>query len=96
MRKAILLIFLLCAACTQPNNSGYMVEYRLPGQWCWRTIEQVKGDGIIEHNKARYIILEDETRMEIPITAEFRFSKERFRVILQNMKDESGQPIVTR
>ena len=74
----------------------YTVKYKLPGQWFRRTIKRVKGDGLVENGQARFFILEDETRIETPVTARFIFDKNRFNTIKKNMEQEAGQPIVTR
>ena len=60
----------------------------------WRKLKNVKGDGVMpENNTSRFFILEDETRIEIPIYYIFKFSKERFISIQQRMGDEVGQDI---
>lgn len=69
----------------------YIVKYKLPGQLFYNKIKKVKGDGIVEHGQSRYFILEDETRVEIPVTAEFIFSKERYSLILERGNREAGQ-----
>ena len=74
----------------------YTVKYKLSNQWLWRTIKQVKGDGILEHGQSRFIILDDETRFEIPITAMFKFCSKRFLSIKQQMETETGQAIPTK
>lgn len=58
----------------------------------WRTINNVRGDGLME-NGNRYFILDDESRVEVPTTAVFWFSKERFISIKKNMEKEAGQPV---
>ena len=75
---------------------NYTVKYKQPNQFFWRTIKQVKGDGLLEHGKARFFVLEDETRVEIPITAQFKFSKGRFYSIKKEMETQAGQAIVTK
>lgn len=44
----------------------YKVKYKKIGQLWWKTLSHVKGDGFIPDNKARYFIMADESRMEIP------------------------------
>ncbi len=70
----------------------YTVKYKLRNQFFWRKIKNVKGD--LFHKDIpvhRIFILEDESRIEIPILDTiFSFSKERFIVIKQNMEKESG------
>lgn len=69
----------------------YIVYYK-KGMF-WHKLRNVKGDGIVEHNKSRFFILDDETRIEIPIDYIFKFSKERFLLIKQRMEEESGQSL---
>ena len=74
----------------------YRVYYKLQGQWFWRKISKVKGDFVSNdiHTTPRVLILHDESRIEIPIDGTlFKFSKDRFLVIKQNMEKESGQKI---
>ena len=71
---------------------SYTVKYRLEGSWFWKTMRKVKGDGILDET-ARWFILEDERRVEIPRSAEFKFSKERFYSIKEQMEKESGLKI---
>lgn len=70
----------------------YKVKYKKQNQLFYRTLKKVKGDGITEFSY-RFFILDDETRIEIPLGYLFRFGKERFMVIKQNMEQESGQKI---
>jgi len=53
-------------------------------------LERVKGDGVLDKDY-RWFILDDETRIELPRTYCFKFSKERFLVIQENMRKETGQ-----
>lgn len=77
----------------------YSVRYRLKDSWFWKTLKQVKGDGFLEMQNgrvmehARFFILMDETRVEVPSNAEFIFSKERFMSIKSQKEQEVGQPI---
>lgn len=71
----------------------YTVKYRRKGQIFWRTIKNVKGDGFVTDPGivvSRWFVQDDESRLEIPIDAEFIFSKNRFFSILQNKKKETG------
>lgn len=74
---------------------NYTVKYKKANDWFWRKIKNVKGDGILENNSHRYLILDNEERIEIPLFYIFKFSKERFFVIKKNMEQESGQQIRT-
>lgn len=73
----------------------YTVFYKRDSDYFWRKIKNVKGDGVLQDNRlVRYFICDDETRLEIPMeNTVFRFSKERFTVILKSMEKESGQKI---
>lgn len=76
----------------------YTVKYKRTKDWFWTTVKKVKGDmtsGAPDgHPAIRVLILDDETRLEIPCgDTVFKFSKERFLVIKQNMEREAGQKI---
>ena len=74
----------------------YSVKYKRDGMFFYRTIKNIKGDStrMSEGLPVRIFILTDERLIEIPIpTTEFRFSKERHTVILQNMEKEAGQKL---
>ena len=74
----------------------YVVKYRKKGQVFFRTVNKVKGDFIANDvpGSPRVLVLEDETRMEIPtIDTEFVFDSKRFLVIKQRMEQEAGQAI---
>jgi hypothetical protein len=85
----------------------YSVSYKKKNGIFWKTLKHVKGDGIIELPSGedgerlvfpiRYFIMEDESRVEIPMDHYvFRFSKERFISIHRSMEQEAGQPIPIR
>lgn len=66
----------------------YKVWYRLLGQKKWIEIEgNVTADGIIDSVRMRYFLLEDGTRIEIPMQCCFKFSSERNKIIEENTKD---------
>jgi hypothetical protein len=73
----------------------YTVSYKRNSDYFWKKIKCVKGDGVLQDNRlVRYFICDDESRYEIPMESTvFKFSKERFTVILKNMEKESGQKI---
>lgn len=72
----------------------YTVKYK---RWFfWRTLKGVRGDGLVENNKARFFVLDDESRVEVPVSAVFWFSKERYISIKKKMESEAGQPIITK
>jgi hypothetical protein len=69
----------------------YTVKYKKLTDSFWKTIKNVKGDGVMEKYPVptRYFILNDETKYEIPIEGMiFKFSKERYELIKQNMEKE--------
>jgi len=82
----------------------YSVKIRKPGSIFSRTFRNVKGDGLIwfeDRNRnqqaiqARYLILEDGRRIEIPFNVVIEFSKEREDVIRENMSKVAGQEVTT-
>ena len=77
---------------------SYTVSYRQPGTRKFQTLKDVKGDGTLQGADgqvlpARFFILTDETRVELPVTLEIRFSPERAALIEKNMERETGQRI---
>lgn len=73
----------------------YTVKYKAPGWWFWRTLKNIKGDGIMfgqggQVVPSRYFILADESRVELPMSMMFRFGPGRFQAIENNMRRESG------
>lgn len=72
----------------------YLVSYKSEKNVFWKTLKNVKADGVID-DKTRWFILADETRIELPRTYEFKFSKERFLAIKENMSREAGQQVQT-
>lgn len=71
---------------------NYTIKYKLEKSWFWKTIKNVKGDGILSESNARWFILDDESRIEIPIQGTiFEFSKERHYLIKENMNKEMGK-----
>ena len=73
----------------------YSVQYRQQNQWFWRTIKKVKGDLIPQELPAtRVFILEDESRIEIPLQGtEFKFCYKRFLAIKSQVEKETGQSL---
>ena len=60
----------------------YKVKYKKPGALFWSTVRKVIGDSSMESPggaglPSRVLLLEDNTRMEIPMTCVIKFSKER-------------------
>jgi len=73
----------------------YTVKYKRPDDYFWTTIEKVEGDAVMKECAYRFFILEDQSRIEVPLGYLFKFSKERFLVIKKNMEKEAGLKIVT-
>lgn len=74
----------------------YTVHYKPNGVWFWKKLRAVKGDLIATEmgEPTRVFILEDETRIEIPLRGtQFRFCPRRFLSIRQTMEKEAGQVI---
>jgi len=74
---------------------NYQVKYRINRLFArWKRLKRVKGDGLLENGLARFFILENEVRIEIPVhNTIFKFSKERFYSVKDRMEDEIKQPI---
>ena len=71
---------------------NYSIKYKsLKWLSIWRKFKRVKGDGLVENGSSRFFILEDETRIEIPVNCIFKFSKERFYFIKECLDEEAGQ-----
>jgi hypothetical protein len=73
----------------------YTVKYKKPQWWFWRKLKNVKGDGIVfggsgQAIPVRYFILMDESRVELPSSMMFRFDPDRFRMIQEDMRRETG------
>ena len=76
----------------------YTVKFKTEKDWFWKTLKKVKGDGIMPDSTVptRFFILEDESRIEIPISGFiFKFTHERFLMIKQSMEKEANQDIRT-
>jgi hypothetical protein len=81
----------------------YSVTIKKPGSIFSRTFKDVKGDGLIWFEdrdrgqqvvQARYLILEDGRRIEIPLTVVIEFSAEREAVIRESLSKEAGQAVI--
>jgi hypothetical protein len=75
---------------------NYKVSYKKKNDFFWKNLSKVKGDLVATDlgTPMRVFILEDETRVEIPLEGtEFKFSAERFLAIKQKMEQEAGQQI---
>ena len=69
----------------------YSVKYK--NKIFWHKLKKVTGDGISENNSHRFFILEDESRVEIPLYYSFKFSKERYYLIKERMEAEVNQDV---
>lgn len=85
----------------------YTVYYKKTNSIFWKKLKKVKGDGLIDEtsgyqttegwvnktsNRSRWFVLEDETRIEIPVDdVIFKFSPQRFMNIKKQMDREIGR-----
>ena len=71
----------------------YWVKYKLPNQWFWRKIDNIKEDGIVEETGQRWFFDKYNKRIEIPNTCLFIFSELRHELILDiTEKNKAGIP----
>ena len=61
----------------------YTVKFKRQGSWTFETLKGVKEDGINEGAQSRFFILQDDSRVELPVSCYFVFSKERYELITQ-------------
>jgi hypothetical protein len=76
-------------------GGAYTVKYKQPKQIYWRTLKNVKGDGIVftQFNEAvplRYFVLADDGRIELPMNLMFRFDDNRCRIIEESIRRNQG------
>lgn len=72
----------------------YVVKYRTSRSIFWKRLLNVVGDGYVDQDKKiRFFYLDDNTRVEIPSSYVFVFSKERVLNIKSKMEQEAGQTI---
>lgn len=77
----------------------YTVSYRKIGAWRWQVLERVKGDGYVQDSARlqRFFILEDETRVEIPVPGvEFEFCRGRYESILATAEAQAAQKLALK
>ena len=72
---------------------SYTVKYRQPGQWLWRKVKGVMGDGFVANDKVRYFTTDKDEMIYISSDAEVFFPPERQKVIERSMAAETGQQI---
>lgn len=75
----------------------YRVRYKRAGQMFFRSFKNVKGDGILFGSRqdglvpARYFILSDNTRIEMPVTQYvFVFGPDRLKAIEEDFKRQGA------
>lgn len=76
----------------------YTVKYRKLGSFFWKTVKKVTADMVGNPQEfaasVRILILEDDTRLEIPADkTEFKYSPARHKIILKNLEQSSGQKL---
>jgi len=69
----------------------YNVKYKVIGQWFWKTLKDVKMDGIEE--RFRWFHLDDDSLVHLPIDTVVVFPPHRQKVIEFQMSKVIGQPI---
>lgn len=78
---------------------SYVVSYRLKGSPFKKTINNVIEDGLVDSGYSRYFVCQDNSRIEIPLTAEIFFGPDRYELIQENItkskleEAEGGQSI---
>ena len=77
-------------------KNSYIVRYRQPGQWFWRKVKNVIGDGVYPDIRCRYLSLADDTLIMMSIHAEIRFPPQRMIVIQNQMSKEAGLQVQRR
>lgn len=75
----------------------YTVKYKLPNQWFWKKLTNIREDGIVEEIQQRWFYNRLNERFEVPNTCQFKFSPERHELIEEiqeknktNITDKSG------
>jgi len=77
-------------------KNSYTVWYRQPGQWFWRKVKNVTGDGIYPDIKVRFLTLEDDTLIHLSVHAEVKFHPYRMTVVQNQMNKEAGLQVQRR
>ena len=70
----------------------YTVKYRQPGQWLWRRVKGVRGDGV--EGMFRYFHTDDDAILYVSAQAEVLFPPQRQQVITKQMSKHAGTPVV--
>jgi hypothetical protein len=73
------------------DDLSYTVKYRQPGQWRWRKLKRVIGDGV--EFAYRFFHLENDRIVFVSQQAEVVFLPDRQKSIQRKMAKESGQPV---
>jgi len=76
----------------------YTVKYRKPWWPFWRKIRRVKGDATYDKNARQFLpyrvlILDDETRLEMPHGLILKFHPDRFRSIHKSVDVDARQSV---
>jgi len=61
----------------------YTIKYKLPNQWFWRKVSNIKEDGIVEETGARWAFDKYNIRYEFPSNCLFIFDEDRHVLILE-------------
>jgi len=69
----------------------YPVKYRSPGRRFFKTVKNVKEDGMTD--KFRWLRLENDILIHFPMDSEVIFTEERQAVITHQMSREAGIPV---
>lgn len=77
-------------------QNSYTVWYRQPGQWFWRKVKNVTGDGIYSDLKVRFLTLADDTLIHLSVHAEVKFDPHRMIVVQNQMSKEAGLQVQRR
>jgi hypothetical protein len=69
----------------------YTIKYRQPGQWFWRTIKNVKGEGF--QGGFWFVLCEDDSMHYFSGNAEIYFPPERNAILALKESRKTGQQI---
>ena len=69
----------------------FSVRYKKPGSLFWRKIDNITTDGITEGAQSRFLVLKDQTRIELPVSCHFIFGSERADLIEYLRREEKNK-----
>lgn len=69
----------------------YTVKFKRQGSMFFEILRNVTEDGVNEGAQSRFFILTDRTRVELPVSCYFIFSKERSDLIDQLRQQETAK-----